>query len=292
MIVGAHPGRIAVLFHEGDRRTQLSSYIVSHLADFWREDGFEVEYIFGTDHEVPADLLFVHVNLSVVPDRYLAFAARYPRTVNGQISDIRKSVISKQLLRPGDEWSGQVIVKSDLNFGGQPERVMHASWLQRRSRAWRAARRLGAQITGNEPAFESWKDYRVFDRLSDVPTRWFDEPSAVVERFIPEYENGLYHLRMYQFLGDRSICTRLSSPDPLMKAGLSRSVERIEPHADVVAWRSSLRIDYGKFDYLESGGAAVLIDANKTVGASTHLATDELRAMRRHLAEGLYSYFR
>jgi hypothetical protein len=290
MPVNGDARRIAVLFHEKERATPLSSYIVSHLADFWREDGFEVEFIFGVGRQPPADLLFVHVNLSVVPSSYLAFAARYPRTVNGHIQDIRKSVISKNLLQPGNTWDGPVIVKSDLNFGGQPERVINAGWLHRRSRLWRRTRRWGARATGNLPTFESWKDYRVYDRLSDVPEWCFSDPTAVVERFVPEFEDGLFRLRMYQFLGDRSVCTRLASNDPLMKAGISESVEHIDPHPDVARWRTELRMDYGKFDYLASGGAAVLIDANKTVGASRHLPSDELRALRRHLAEGLYSY--
>jgi hypothetical protein len=53
----------------------------------------------------------------------------------------------------------------------------------------------------------------------------------VVEKFLPEVENGLYHLRMFQFLGDRWTCTRLASRARVIKANSSVSVERIEPHA-------------------------------------------------------------
>jgi hypothetical protein len=113
----------------------------------------------------------------------------------------------------------------------------------------------------------------------------------VVERFRPEFENGLYHLRMLQFLGDRWTCTRLASHEPLIKAGTSVRAEQIEPHPEVLVWRSDLSIDYGKLDYVVNAGEPVLLDVNKTTGASSHMADDELRAMRRYQAEGLYSYF-
>ena len=284
--------RIAVLFHEGDRHTNLSGYIVDHLAGFWREDGHEVTYVFGTRRFVPADVLFVHVNLSVVPDDYLAFAARYPVVVNGRIRDIRKSVISENLLRRGDTWTGPVIVKSDLNFAGSPEIVLRRGWLQRKSLTWRRLHLVGRTLAGRTPTFGSWQDYLIFDTLDGVPEKFFTDPKVVVEKFLPEIEDGLYRLRMYQFLGHRSSCTRLASPSPLMKAETSVHVEQIEPHPDVLLWREKLTMDYGKLDYLEHDGQVVLIDVNKTTGASTHIADEELRRMRRYQAEGLYSFFR
>lgn len=285
------PKRIAVLFHAGDRHTDPSSYIVDHLARCWREDGHAVTYLFGTRRFVPADLIFVHVDLSVVPDDYLDFASQYPIVVNGRIRDIRKSTTSRNLVRPGDAWEGRVIVKSDLNCGGEPERTLRQSWLQRSHPVWREAGRMIARLMGQQTPFSSWRDYLLFDRLADVPGSWFRDRRAVVERFRPEIENGLYHLRMYQFLGNRWSCSRLASPDPLVKAGTSVRVERIEPHAEIVAWREMLEMDYGKLDYVIHGGEVVLLDVNKTTGASRHNADAELRAMRRYQAEGLYGFF-
>src|SRR5271157_3774266 len=74
--------RIVVLFHRREPRENVSSYIVDHFARFWREDGHDVQYVFGTQRFVPADLVFVHVDLSVVPDEYLAFASRYAVAIN------------------------------------------------------------------------------------------------------------------------------------------------------------------------------------------------------------------
>jgi hypothetical protein len=283
--------RIAVLFHEGDRHVDLGGYIVDHLARFWREDGHEVVYLFGTNRFVSADLVLVHVNLSVVPDEYIDFASRYPFVLNGRVRDIRKSTTSKNLVRRADAWEGPVIVKSDLNFGGYPERLLGRGWLERRSRPWRGVKRVIGGLAPRSPV-RSWEDYSVFDRLADVPDRLWANEDLVVEKFLPEVENGLYHLRMFQFLGDRWTCTRLASRERVIKANSSVSVERIEPHDDVVAWREELDIDYGKLDYVVHDGEAVLLDANKTTGASAHMDDEELRAMRRYQAEGLYAYLR
>jgi hypothetical protein len=283
------PKKIAVLFHPSESRTQLDGYIIDHLARFWREDGHDVTYVFGTRKYVPADLLLLHVNLSVVPDEYIEFASQYPVALNTRVRDIRKSVTSKNLVHPGNDWTGPVVVKSDLNFGGAPERSLHRSWLQRRSRAWRGTRKIAGQLARRQD-FVKWTDYLLFERLEDMPQEWFHRSDVVVERFLPELEDGLYHLRIYQFLGDRWTCTRLASPQPLFKANMSVAAEEIEPHPEVLAWREELGLDYGKLDYLVHDGQTVLIDVNKTTGASRHLDDDKLRAMRRHQAEGLYAY--
>ena len=136
------PRRIAVLFHRKDRGRKIASYVVHDLAECWRRAGHHVAYLFGTDRMEPADLLLVHVDLSVVPDEYLAFAARYPIVLNGLVKDIRKSAFSTARLDASDDWDGPVIVKTDLNNAGRPERVNREPvWLRRRLRllkAWRS----------------------------------------------------------------------------------------------------------------------------------------------------------
>jgi hypothetical protein len=283
--------RVAVLFHEGERHASLASYIVHHLARYWREDGHEVEYLFGTRRFVPADLVLVHVNLSVVPVDYLRFAARYPLALNSRVADIRKSAISRNLVRPGDAWQGPVIVKSNLNYAGQPELVLGGNWAEQRFPLWRKLMRRMPRIARWEKPITQWQDYEVFDHISQVPRAFLWSRKLVVEKFRPEFEGGLYHLRIYQFLGDRYSCSRLASPSPVVKAQNCQRVERVEPHAEILAWREKLGIDYGKLDYVVTDGEVVLLDVNKTTGASRHMADADLRAMRRNLAEGLYGYF-
>ena len=111
--------RVAVLFRAQERN--VAGYLIHHLAQVWREDGLEVVYLYGIERFVPADLVLVHVDLTVVPESYLEFAARYPIVLNGRVQDIRKTVTSRYLVQPGDDWDGPVIVKSDLNCGGAAE---------------------------------------------------------------------------------------------------------------------------------------------------------------------------
>jgi hypothetical protein len=69
---------------------------VNQLAEFWRENGLEVVYLYGADRFVPADLVLVHVDPSVVPEEYLEFAAQYlNRTPSGnRVKGVRDGVAS------------------------------------------------------------------------------------------------------------------------------------------------------------------------------------------------------
>lgn len=271
--------RIAVIWHEADRRRRLSSYLVHVYAQVWRELGHEVEFVFGCDRFVPADLAILHVDLSVVPEGYLDLARRYPRTVNGAVADIRKSVISRHRLGPADDFQGPVIVKSDLNCAGIPERRRDAAG------TWR----LPWSRPG--PRFRSSRDYPIHERLADVPREIFDDPACVVERFLPERDGDLYCVRLYHFLGDRWTCSRLASPHPIVCGPTHCRVEPAEPHEEIVALRRELRFDYGKFDYVVRDGRAVLLDANKTPGAPAAMKrTPERLARWRERALGILSF--
>jgi hypothetical protein len=120
------------------------NYLVHHLAELWRRDGLEVVYLYGTDRFVPADLVLVHVDLSVVPAEYPEFAAQYPVVLNGRICDIRKTATSRYLVQPGDDWDGPVIVKSNLNCGGYPEYRSSLTGIRRLRVARAIASHLGA----------------------------------------------------------------------------------------------------------------------------------------------------
>lgn len=268
--------RIAILCHEADPPGALAEYGVGGLAEVWKEQGHDVVQLFGPGRRVDADLVFVHVDLSVVPDDYLAFAATYPVAVNGRVKDIRKSTLREHLLRPGDPWEGPVIVKSDRNYGGVPE-------------ARRGVGRLDG--AGLAPAFPTPLAYRVCSHLREVPAEAFGCPDLVVQRFLPEVEDGLFHVRSYQFLGDRESCVRTASDQPIVKNETAVARFPAKVHPDVVALRERLGFDYGKFDYVEREGRAIVLDLNKTVGAG-RAPGPLLLSARRHRAEGLYAFFR
>ena len=156
-------GRVAILIHERQRLGRLKVYAIAHLAEFWRADGIEVEVLAGVQRFTPADLLIVHVDLSVVPNQYLDFAQRFPRCLNGSVSDIRKSAISHLQVSQETDYGGPVIVKSDLNYAGRPERRLA----------------LLPRSISRHP-FASSLDYRIYDHVAQVPARYFRGHEAVI----------------------------------------------------------------------------------------------------------------
>jgi hypothetical protein len=278
---------IAILFHEAERQWKLN-YVINGMAEMWRDDGHEVVLLFGTARFVPADLVIVHVDLSVVPDSYLEFAGRYPIALNGRVKDIRKRTYSRLLVGPDDPWTGKVIVKSDFNYAGQPERARGVALAAGGTPAPAAA----AGAPGPPvPVFRAPADYRVYDGLRDVPPAWYAAPEIVVEKFVPEFEGGLYHVRHLHFLGDRTTSLRVASASPVVGGASMAGYERVDPHPGILELRQAMGFDYGKFDYVLHEGQPVLLDANKTTGAGTIRPTPQLLAGRRYRADGIYSYF-
>jgi hypothetical protein len=225
---------------------------------------------------VPADLIIVHVDLSVVPDEYLNFARQYPKVLNGEVKDIRKFTFSRLLLKPGDAYTGKTIVKSNFNYAGVPERT------------------LGVPLDPNGVSasfFGSPLDYQIFDNPNAVPRTLFDDPNVVVEKFQPETEDGLYFMRTMLFLGERVTCGRMMSRNPIVNGSTQIRMEFVEPHPEMMKLRNELKFNYGKFDYVMHQGHPLLLDANKTPAAANFLLSPQQAARRRFRAEGLYDYF-
>ena len=282
--------KIVVLFHKNDRHRDLSCYSVYHMTRVWRNAGHEVTFLFGTRRFVPADLALVHVNLSVVPEEYIRFAKRYPVALNGEVRDIRKRSFSDNILGYDSTWAGPVIVKSNLNYAGYPEQSLGRSWLTRRFPLARRVRRLMDRATGRAPRFVESTDYELYDSLGKVPPLCFGDPDIVVEKFLPEIRNGLYHTRVYKFLDGRGQCVRLSGHQPVVKVSTSLQAEEIEPHDEILDIKRRLRLDFGKLDYVINDGRVVLLDVNKTMGAGTG-DEDDIGGHLSFRAEGLYTYF-
>jgi len=283
--------QIAVLFRKIDEGKDLSCYTIHHIAELWRKSGLNVVYIFGVEKHVAADIIIVHVDFSVVPDEYLNYAANYPVALNGQLKNICKSVFSKGKLEHNSDWPGKVIVKSDFNHAGIQEQI-HGKTLKKPlvDLYWRGISKI-QRIMGRKPLFSDPYDYKIFDRVDMVPTHWFQSSNTIVEKFLPEIENNLYHIRMFQVLGDHWICERLASPNPIVKGGNCVKVEIVEPAREVFEWCRELKLDYGKLDYVINDGKAVLLDVNKTVGATGLINKKENDRKRQYLSEGIFSYF-
>lgn len=278
--------RIAILFHEKDRKTNW--YAIHFLAECWREGGLDVIFVFGPKQFIPADLAILHVNLSVVPHEYLELARRYPIALNSEVKDIRKSSFSNNLIKPGEPFCGKVIVKTDLNYAGWPERTFNRSLPSMGSRLLTRFRlRYGFRNTAC-PDFQRPADYRIYDNPRDVPRAYFKCEDVVVEKFLPEQDGDLYFVRQCHFLGDQVTCARIASNQPVVNSSTRISREIVEPHPEIMELRRRLKFDYGKFDYVIHDGKAVLLDTNKTPGAGASARATQAGARQR--ATGIYSY--
>jgi hypothetical protein len=243
----------------------------------------EVVVLRGPEHYEAADVLVLHVDLTVVPQEYLDFCARYPIVVNGRVRDISKRKISKNLLGPKDHYTGAVIVKANLNYGGVPELKMQRPG--RLSRMWN--KYLPWSITG----ILSPSAYPVFSSVAEVPKAVWRNRRLVVEKFRPEREGDYYCLRQWIFLGDRGVSQRLVSLNPIVKFPNEVHREYGPPVPESLReMRSRLGFDYGKFDYVVVDGEVILLDANRTpaLGGSDGWAQN----MAAELAGGLPSFLR
>lgn len=279
---------IALIFHEHEQKRSLPSFAIWHLAEIWQKAGIKVIALFGVRKHIPADLAILHVDLTVVPQEYAELAHRYPLALNASLRNIKKSAISKNRVSPGDGYEGRVIVKSDLNYAGHPERkLLGTPWSRL---AFRVGCRLPfyrTSILGPGPHFSSPTDYIIHESSRFVPADWFHRDDLLVERFIPEMQDGLYCVRLYHFLGDRGVCLLRKSGLPIINTSTVTKRERVEVHPEIVKLAKSMKFDYGKFDYVIHEGEPVLLDANKTPGAGN---TAAFASICPEWAQGIHAY--
>lgn len=249
--------KIAVIHHAANPEARIGIYVIADLCRAFEAVGHEVVHLSGHSGAELADIALLHVDLSVVPDAYLALGRRYPILLNGAVSDIRKRRVSQALLRPDEAWDGPVIVKSDLNHGGEPER--------------RLRRQLGLGVgeggtPGGTPAPSP--DYRLYRSAAEVPLALRASPDFVVEKFLPERESGFFHVRQAFFFGNRCISWRVRGHHPIIRMETIVDDVMIPTPREVLQYRRQLGLDYGKIDYVEHNGEIVIFDVNKTIGGS------------------------
>jgi hypothetical protein len=204
--------------------------------------------------------------------------------LNGGVLDISKRLISTLAVEPDDRWTGPVIIKTNANhFGvadtwGAPESLGTRARTKLRGVSWRWARMLPE------------KDYPILNSVDDVPGWVWSDPALIVEKFLPERtDDGLYALRGWMFFGDRGYGYRLFSTHPLVKVGTMARHEYLEETPDeLTALRARLQFDFGKFDYVEHDGKAIVLDVNKTPAFGDD--SDEETPRVRMLAEGIEAY--
>lgn len=277
--------RIAVLTHGLHRGNEAADeYAIGLLAELWRADGHEVRFLVGHREVWPADIALLHVDSTVVPHAYLKAARRYPYVVNGRIVDISKRKVSSPAVWPEPGYSGPAFVKSDLNSAGIPERRLGSR--RRLPRLWRRlARRPG------ETAMDFSKHYLIYEDQASIPSEVARKRHAIVQKFVPEIEDGRYFIRRCFVFGARIICYRKGNSDPIVDVHEDGLFSWIDVPPAVVAWQRTVALDYGTIDYVIHKGDVVVLDVNKTPGRSRtrdEAGKRDYERIIRHVAPGLY----
>jgi hypothetical protein len=265
--------------------SEENRYVVHVLADEWRRRGIAVDFTDRLAEPMGPDVLvFPHLDVTLTPPRLAAVLSRCARVVNRAVVDISKRRISRQLVASPGDYHGQVIVKTNLNFGGRPEfRLMEAGGgepLEKLKAMLRLDWTVSAMVTPEK--------YPIYPNPRAVPPAVWKNPRLVVEKFLPEREGDLYCLRQYDDPGSSEFYTRALSPDPRVKSGevVSREVLDSTPAA-VRAFREELGFDYGKFDYVMHGDQPVVFDVNRTFSYNPDSKAGSASALMLKLADGI-----
>jgi hypothetical protein len=266
--------RIVIITHVYDGFRERN-FLLRSLAGHWLDAGHDVHLTQGLDNWPDGDLAIMHVDLSVVPAAYSEAAKRYPAVVNGAAVDVRKRLVSRNLVTRDDGWTGPVIVKTDLNYSGISEKL-----------AAECFRRDGkpADLPPG-PIVSTTRPYPILASASAVPADVWDNPGFVVERFLPEMDERGYCVRAWVFCGDRERCTRYRGTHPIVKSATIVAHEPAPVPDELRAERSRLGFDYGKFDFVVRDGQAILLDANRTPSAPP--PNPEIEASNARLAAGI-----
>ncbi|MCC6736983.1 MAG: hypothetical protein IT534_12765 [Bauldia sp.] len=248
--------RIVVIHHVSEPAERMERhYLIGDFSAAWRRAGHSVVHVAGAGDLPPGDVAIVHVDLSVVPGVYAATAARhFPVVLNGRLRDIRKRRVSAALAPAG--YGGPVIVKTDRNFAGASEAQRLPAWRKR-------VDHLAMKVAGRDVAAGR---YPVFPSLGDVPWRLRVHPQLVIERFLPERDDGAWFVRQTLFLAGRDVSWRVRGSTPVVRAAEATGDEEVPTPPAIRARAAAIGLDYGKIDYLEAGGVPVVIDVAKTIG--------------------------
>ncbi len=238
------------------------------LGKHWRREGIRVTV--GPLKTLDADVGIINIDRTRIAPESLPANPHGRPLLNARVLDISKRLVSTQLLTVETRYDGRVIVKTNTNYRGIPERQ---------------ALLKGRPLVGSPRRF--YAGYELFDRPSKVPEWVWSREDLVVERFLPEMDNGSYILRSWVFFGDQDYNVRMTSPEPIVKLANIVSHEFTDEVPEVLRQtRTQMGFDFGKFDYVIVDGETILFDVNKT--PSIAYAPDNPRQVR--LAQAIHAY--
>lgn len=264
---------IVVLLHQRDMYFESSGYLLHRLAHYWQARGTGVRILRGRRWGVRARVVIPHLDLTARPTAYQAYLERFPCVLNRSLTSIAKSSFSRQLLSADESYPGPVIIKTDLNYAGVPEKILAQPrpfrWLDPSTLADLVQRRRPAHRT---PAIESnpsrYHNYAIYPDRRAVPPDIFRDRQWVVEKFLPEYVDGLYYLRFTYILGPRHITLEICSDQAVAKGATARSCREVETPPEILEQARALGMDFGKLDHARHEGRLVLYDINPTPASS------------------------
>jgi hypothetical protein len=253
---------IAILTHAlQELRPGTTIARIAH--EHWVPKGHRIVIHRGLENPPPADVAIQHVDLTKVPPAYLDLARHYPRMINAAVDDISKKRVSAELLCRDSAYAGPVMVKTDLNHAGMPERMLRREMRGAKGALLRLIERA-APCTwfGHLPNDQ----YVVFEHKDAVPGWVWRARGLVVQPLYMERRGDLFALNQWYFLGDRDCVSTLLSRAPVVKiANVAGFVPlHREVPDEIRRRREELAFDYGKFDYVIVDGRPMLLDANRT----------------------------
>jgi hypothetical protein len=273
-----------VILVEKELPFHKTRYLMREIAEIWQEQGLRVSVLNGISNNVDADLVIMHVDMTVVPEDYMAFIRKFPVAINGSVTDISKRRISSDIVCRNDGYQGQVIVKTNNNCkGGRDSEIASRGPL---------LKKIANSVRCRLPW--SWRsklsEYPIFESAGQVPrTVWFN-PDLVVEKFLPERNDGLYCMRTWIFLGDKESHSLFYSDQPIIKSNnILRHEKLAEVPDELRQMRQDLAFDFGKFDYAIVNNRVILYDANRTPTMGD-FSKEKLLPTIRLLAEGIRAY--
>lgn len=268
------------IVYPGTEASLHRTYLLGLIARQWQMAGASVRVTAPVAAYPAKDAVVVHIDRSVVPDSMLAPSRGHACAFNNHAADIRKSTYVEYRVHAGSTYHGPVIVKTDLNHAGWPER--------RQTRiggiAAIAFSRIRRLLGLSTPILRK-SDYQVYASAALVPKQRYTDGS-LIQQFLPERMGSQYVLREYYFLGDREFLNVEVQDTPIINSGTSIEYGPGTPPDEVLAVRQQLRLDYGKIDYAIVDGRPVIYDANKTMGMHQPPSTLN-HAIAEHLAPGI-----
>jgi len=189
-------------------------YLIDSIALRWRKMGYEVVTHYGIKNLPAADIVILHVDTTIVSDEYVKCLSQYPVVLNRKVLNISKTRISRNMVRQDENYFGPVIIKTKANFGGLPEAT--AKRISQKKTRW-LRWRWTTKRNWEEADVLNPDNYPIFENKESIPAGVWKNKNLIVEKFLPEKEDGLFFLRYWIFFGDKEYAGRFGAKEPIVK---------------------------------------------------------------------------